>query len=587
MSKQLSSVTGRILALELFLISWGIGSPAICRAAWAPNGTPVCTAANTQSMSVITSDLLNGAVIAWWDERSGSPRIYVQRMSATGSQMWTPGGVAMHSTTGSQSTPGILTDFANGAVVFWTDHRNPTFDVYARRIDSAGAPQWGLDGNALVATTGNDEFAAVITDGSGGVTQPIAYLVASYENAAGDVIRLQRVDVTGAGLWTSASTGGVVVAANGNSMYYVALATDGVGTVLNPKGAVLTWTDYRSGDGGDIYARRVNAGGVVQWAANGIGVCTAPAGQSNSVIANVGSDKVIIAWADSRNSATTGADIYAQKLDSAGNALWAGNGLPVCQHATSQVEPKILRDGAGGAFIVWVDFRNGSGGRIYGQRIDANGQPLWTPNGIPLCTAGKVEQIDSDYYIISDGAGGAIVSWADLRVPLGDLYGQHVDANGNLLWDAAGLPFFMDTSRQWDPVLVTDGVGGVISSWMDNRNGAFDIYATRIAGDGGTTSAPVVSAALPKFSLASSNPTRGAARFNLEIPNESFVAMDVFDIAGRRVRSIANGLRLTPGIHPLTWDGAGESGTPVPAGSYFVRLSTLEEDSVMRLVVIR
>ena len=45
-------------------------------------------------------------------------------------------------------------------------------------------------------------------------------------------------------------------------------------------------------------------------------------------------------------------------------------------------------DGAGGAIIVWADERWGTADvDIYAQRIDGSGSPLWAANGAPVCTA--------------------------------------------------------------------------------------------------------------------------------------------------------------------------------------------------------
>ena len=46
----------------------------------------------------------------------------------------------------------------------------------------------------------------------------------------------------------------------------------------------------------------------------------------------------------------------------------------------------FVSDGAGGAVITWTDVRPGGVG-IYAQRVDASGTVQWTVNGAPICTA--------------------------------------------------------------------------------------------------------------------------------------------------------------------------------------------------------
>src|SRR5262249_51458747 len=71
--------------------------------------------------------------------------------------------------------------------------------------------------------------------------------------------------------------------------------------------------------------------------------------------------------------------------------------------ANDQISPTIVSDGAGGAIVTWED-RRSSGGDIYAQRVNAAGAPQWTSDGVALCTAANNQQSPT---IVSDGAGGA------------------------------------------------------------------------------------------------------------------------------------------------------------------------------------
>ncbi len=52
-------------------------------------------------------------------------------------------------------------------------------------------------------------------------------------------------------------------------------------------------------------------------------------------------------------------DVYAQKLDANGNALWAPNGVVVSDAIEIQGHPKNIPDGQGGSIFVWQDKRSG------------------------------------------------------------------------------------------------------------------------------------------------------------------------------------------------------------------------------------
>ncbi|MCK4539487.1 MAG: hypothetical protein KAV42_11885, partial [Candidatus Krumholzibacteria bacterium] len=99
------------------------------------------------------------------------------------------------------------------------------------------------------------------------------------------------------------------------------------------------------------------------------------------------------------------------------HATWIPDGVEVAHYPTPDPDlSEIVSDGAGGSIIVWQDNRNGDMD-IYAQRIDSNGAVLWTIDGVPICTATGEQSIPR---ITSDGAGGAVVTWQDLRSGIDD-----------------------------------------------------------------------------------------------------------------------------------------------------------------------
>lgn len=75
-----------------------------------------------------------------------------------------------------------------------------------------------------------------------------------------------------------------------------------------------------------------------------------------------------------------------------------------------------------------------------------------------------------------------------------------------------------------------------------------------------------------RFQGLSPNPSRGSVRLSYEIATQCDVSVDVFDVAGRLVRTISQSDRA-PGTYALTWDCGADSGVLAPAGIYFVRLT--------------
>ena len=139
---------------------------------------------------------------------------------------------------------------------------------------------------------------------------------------------------------------------------------------------------------------------------------------------------------------------------------WTPGGTPVCTESHLQNVPAITADGAGGAIISWYDMRNGSSD-IYAEHVLASGEmdPAWPLNGSALCTAAG-DQVTPK--IAPDGAGGAIVVWEDFRGTDDDIYAQHVLSTGAVdpAWPADGLPVSTTAENQTQPAVVSDGAGG-------------------------------------------------------------------------------------------------------------------------------
>ena len=249
--------------------------------------------------------------------------------------------------------------------------------------------------------------------------------------------------------------------------YTPQITSDGAG------GAIITWADSRSGNS-DIYAQRVDASGAVQWAANGVAICTATGDQYYPTIVSDGAGGAIVTWED------FGLYVHAQRVNASGAVQWAAGGI-VLSTASSYVQnSRSISDGAGGAIVTWEGY-NGANLKVYAQRVDASGAVLWTTSGVALCTALGDQEHPA---ITSDGAGGAIVTWDDGRGSQ-DIYAQRVNASGAVQWTAVGVALCLAAGSQGYPAIASDGAGGAIVAWMDGRIvGTWDIYAQRVDASG-------------------------------------------------------------------------------------------------------
>ncbi|MDP1675819.1 MAG: T9SS type A sorting domain-containing protein [Bacteroidota bacterium] len=378
---------------------------------WTTDGIAISTPANDQMYPTIVSDGSGGAIITWNDARSGNLDIYAQKINAFGVVQWATNGIAISTAASDQTNPTIVSDGSGGAIITWADIRGGTYyDIYTQRINASGAVQWTADGVVISNATNDQYLPTIAIDGSGGA---IITWQDVRSGTDGDIY-VQRINAAGIVQWTA---DGVVI----SNAYYdqnnSRIVSDGSG------GAIITWNDLRSGINNDIYAQKINSSGAVQWTADGVVISNATDGQTNPTLVSDGSGGAIITWTDYRSG--TSYDIYAQKISVSGVVLWAANGVAISTTTGEQFYPAIISDGSGGAIITWTDFRSGTNYDIYTQRINTAGTVQWKANGEPVSTATGSQQYST---IVSDGFGGAIITWIDFRNGTNyDIYAQRVD----------------------------------------------------------------------------------------------------------------------------------------------------------------
>jgi hypothetical protein len=77
-------------------------------------------------------DGAGGAIITWYEYRGNNSAIYAQRVDSSGKVLWTTGGVPIRSISGSSAyDPRIASDGAGGAIIAWYDYRSGV-KIYAQ-----------------------------------------------------------------------------------------------------------------------------------------------------------------------------------------------------------------------------------------------------------------------------------------------------------------------------------------------------------------------------------------------------------------------------------------------------------------------
>jgi len=83
------------------------------------------------------------------------------------------------------------------------------------------------------------------------------------------------------------------------------------------------------------------------------------------------------------------------------------------------------------------------------------------------------------------------------------------------------------------------------------------------------------------------NPFSPATTIAYTLPIASRVDLRIFDVSGRLVRVLLDGVHETAGRHEVLWDGQDASGRDVSCGAYFYRLSAGDYVETNHMVLVR
>jgi hypothetical protein len=82
------------------------------------------------------------------------------------------------------------------------------------------------------------------------------------------------------------------------------------------------------------------------------------------------------------------------------------------------------------------------------------------------------------------------------------------------------------------------------------------------------------------------NPFNPLCVIRFDLPEACRVELRVFDVSGAAVRTIVDGWK-EPGIHRVTWDGAGNDGRELPSGVYFYTLKADKFEATYKMVLLK
>jgi hypothetical protein len=540
---------------------------------------PVSTASVSQNNPLAVNDGNGGAYFAWnhGTGTSSSSGIKAQRIDATGELQWLTNGIPVATGSEVQSIGDMVPTGDGNAIVAWAAARTGSFDIMAKKINRFGLDLWSHNGVSVTTVNGAPIYPwpRMSSDGRGG-----AILAWTDAHLGTRAVFVQRINASGDVQWAQ---GGVLINTSPYSSDDFQIISDG------SNGAVIVWTDKRNGGVGDIYAQRVDSSGLVQWASNGVGVCTASGHQAAPTLASNGAGGAIVTWINYRAG---GNDIYAQQVDSSGQTLWATNGIAVVSVTGQKTFGGIVPDGSHGAIISWLDGR--WNGAPYAQRIDSAGVARWTANGVALTDT--IAVACSESRVISDNHQGAIVVFVRsvFQSNIRHIFAQRIDSTGMPVWATNGVPVSMADGSAQSVSVAGDPSGGAIVLWESSRpdplSGVRHIYAQNVTNrgvvGGGTINGvrkPPLAEIPSVFTLGQNypNPFNPSTTISYQLPSRAHVTLQIFNVLGEKVRTLVDEDRPA-GTYSVVANGTG-----LASGIYFYRITAGTYTRTMKMVLLR
>lgn len=529
----------------------------------------ICDLSGEQILPIIMNTSDGGCFISWFDSRSGSYCVYLQRLNSEGEFQFADDGLLIsdHAQQGWLVDYDMTVDQDDNAIIVFSDIRNggaSSLDVFAYKIGSDGSFLWGADGICLSDTTASafepDPKVTVTTDGNTLVT------------------------------WMKSDTG--------NTLAFQKLSDSGE----------LLWGDY------------------------GITVSGADLSRPDVIPAENGC--VIVVWKSSTGSYPYQTNLYTQKFDPDGNALWGSSGVLIYDlEAIALWEvPLIFSDENGGAFYTWYDSPSIDEFDVWVQHVNADGNLVFPMNGVQASTNSSDRLHLSPSLSYLPESNELFVFWMEKNgsQTAWGLYGQKISPSGNRLWTDSGMSFVelcdtqishissmpADTSIYisylygsystvavkafrinaegtmfWTPTIVSSETLGhkgslamavnteyrAFLAWKDERNDSGGIYAQNVNPDGSLGNSSSIddytSDSVSSYMLNQNtpNPFSTSTYISYSLSVAGVVELSVYDISGRQVRTLIND-NQTAGLKSVVWNGNSSSGNRLSPGLYFIRL---------------
>jgi hypothetical protein len=466
--------------ISTLLLVLGLAFAAM--ASWpasADSNLLICSRTGEQTVPKVAATSDGGCYVCWMDHASGNYDLYLQRLNAQGVPQWAPGGllISNHQQDTWITDYDMTVDSADYAVIAINDVRSgDDWDIYGYRISPMGLSVWGPNGLTISDNEDFEPEPRVIVTRSGNIV--FAWMEGT---ATSTVVNVRKVTPAGANVWTPGQR--TLTGPNGLSIPRIAAADND---------AVIV--QYLWHTGPDFWspryirAQKYDSLGVAMWPdtgliisnAGGIGVQMKP-----NIIPD-GAGGAYSFWYDTRVNILH--HVFVQRVSSSGVMQWTANGVQVAvTDSQMEMDPSLIRvPGVDGitVFYMTTDFGQTTWG-VGGQRLTANGAPLWGAGGVVLVPLGQQQRYGVSAFYQGQNAAVVYLEYAEGSQTNTRLKALAVNGSGQPVWTPSPVTTCNVLSGKGHLAAAVNALGQVIAVWHDNRADlSGDIYLQNVNPDG-------------------------------------------------------------------------------------------------------
>jgi hypothetical protein len=258
-------------------------------------------------------------------------------------------------------------------------------------------------------------------------------------------------------------------------------STQDYGLAVDADGNALLAYGLEVGGVLQVAAQKVSPDGTPIWAENGL-VVSDDSGGANAPDVAALVDGVAVAWSGSEG------EIVIDKLDGDGNPLWTP-GVTVTGPNLYALGG-LAGDAGGNVIASWIILDFSSPHAMFAQKFAAaDGANLWGADPVTVEDASDGSlQFGNFPPFIPDGEGGAVFVWYTVGA-VGNVHVQHIDASGTPLFEQNGVLASADASQNhFEPDGAYDpATGDIYALWRETdllTQGQIGVYAQRIDSTG-------------------------------------------------------------------------------------------------------